>query len=110
MKQRFRISGTVGEEETGRPLADLIVRAFDKDVVADDPLGFATTDADGRFEIFYTEAQFRDVVEARPDVYLQVYDRTGRRLLEETRNAVRRNASEDETFQIAISARKISGR
>jgi hypothetical protein len=110
MTRRFRISGTVEEKETGRPLPELIVRAYDKDLLADDLLGFTTTDADGRFEIFYTEDAFKDVVESQPDVYLRIYDRMGRRLLHETRDAVRRNASADERYRVVIPAAKLSER
>ena len=77
------------------------MRAFDRDLAFDDPLGFATTDADGRFRIRYDESRFRDVLESRPDVYLQVFDAAGLRLLEET--PVRRNASRDEVFSLRIS-------
>lgn len=108
MTHRFRISGTVAETETGRPLPDLIVRAYDKDLLSDDLLGFTTTDAEGRFEIVYTEAEFRDVVETQPDVYLRIYDRMGRHLLHETRDSVRRNASDDERFHVFISAAKLA--
>ena len=58
----FRVSGTIEEEETGRPLADLIVRAFDRDLISDDRLGFATTDA----EFKKIEREFRDYCRANP--------------------------------------------
>ena len=77
--KQFRISGIVEEEGTGRPLADLIVRAFDKDVVFDDKVGFATTDESGRFEIRFSEADFRDVFEKLPDLFLRVFDSSQRR-------------------------------
>jgi hypothetical protein len=61
-REVFRIVGTIGEEETGRPLGDPIVRAFDRDVIFDDKVGFA------------------DVGESAPDPYLRVPARAGRAL------------------------------
>ena len=102
MAERFRVSGRVIETETGRPLPDLIVRAFDRDLVFDDKLGSASTDADGLFEIRFTERDFRDLRESRPDLYLRVYDRSGQRLLLDTSTRVRVNAQRSETFDIEI--------
>lgn len=101
----FRIFGTVEEEETGRPLANLIVRAFDRDLVFDDKVGFATTDDDGRFEIRFRLQDFRDLRESRPDLYLRVYDALGTHLLLETTDAVRWNASPVEGYRLRIPAR-----
>lgn len=103
----YRISGRISEEETGRPLPNLVVRAFDKDVVSDDLLGFALTDADGSFEIRYSEADFRDVIESRPDVYLRVYDPEDQRLIHDTLDQVRRNAEQDERFEVRISGTRL---
>ncbi len=47
----MRIVGTIVEEESGKPLAGLQVRAFDKDFLFDDKLGTAVTDAAGSFTI-----------------------------------------------------------
>lgn len=105
----FRVRGRLRERETGRPLAGLVVRAYDEDLVFDDKLGFATSDEDGRFEIRFGEEAFRDVFESRPDLYLRVFDHAGSVLLHETRDAVRRDASRDECFEIAIPARALRG-
>jgi hypothetical protein len=104
---RFRVLGTIEEEETGRPLADLVVRAFDRDLVLDDKLGFATTDADGRFEIRFDRKDFRDLGESRPDLYLRVYDRSGTREIHQTADAIRWNASASETYRLRIPARAL---
>ena len=103
----FRISGTIEEEETGRPLADLVVRAFDRDLVFDDKVGFATTDADGRFEIRFTRRDFSDVGESRPDLYLRVFDPSGTREIHQTRDAIRWNASPSEHYRLRIPARDL---
>jgi len=106
----FRIVGFVREAETGRPLSNLIVRAFDRDLILDDKLGNAVTDGDGRFEIRYGLEHFRDLLEARPDLYLRVLDRAGVRVLHETSGATRRNASDSETYEIEIPARVLDPR
>jgi hypothetical protein len=103
----FQISGTVEEQETGRPLAGLIVRAFDRDLLFDDKVGFATTDRDGRFEIRFRTEDFSDLRESRPDLYLRVYDTEGTGLLYETTDAIRWNASADEHYRLRIPARSL---
>jgi hypothetical protein len=105
----MRVIGTVVEEESGRPLAGLRVRAYDKDWIFDDKLGETRTDAAGRFEISYTEVQFRDLEETLPDVYLRVYDADGERLLYSSEKAVRRNALVVERFDIRIPRETLAG-
>ena len=110
MPFRFRVAGRVVEQESGRPLTGLWVRAFDRDVLYDDELGGVATDAAGRFEIVFTEPQFQDVFETRPDLYLRVYNAGGRQL-HTTERAVRRDAQIDERYEIAIPrARLAQGR
>ena len=104
---RFRVLGVVSEEGSGRPLEALLIKAYDKDVLFDDFLGERHTDANGRFEIQFTELDFRDVVEQRPDLYLRIFDPTGRRELYSTIHTVRRNARSEEHFEIAIPAAKL---
>ena len=109
-KQRidsFRAFGTIEEAETGRPLADLVVRVFDRDLIFDDKIGFATTDADGRFEIRFSRRDFQDVGESRPDLYLRVYDRAGTREIHQTADAIRWNASPNEHYRLRIPARAL---
>lgn len=98
----FRISGRVYEKESGRNVPGLIVRAYDKDLFFDDLLGTAITDASGKFELRYAEADFRELFDAKPDIYLSIYA-PPRRFLLDTRDAVRWNAGKEETFEIAIS-------
>lgn len=100
--ERFRISGSVREQESGRPLPGLLVRAFDKDVFSDDYLGEAETDAAGHFQIQFTDAQFKDFLESRPDLYLCVLGPDGA-ALHDTSHAVRENADREEVFEIEIS-------
>jgi hypothetical protein len=105
----MRIRGSVSEEESGRPLEGLLVRAYDKDLLADDHLGDSHTNAAGRFEIEYTEAQFRDLHETLPDLYLRVFDGSGKKLLHTTEDAVRANALVVEHFEIRIPRARLAG-
>jgi hypothetical protein len=104
----MRVIGTVVEQESGKPLAGLRIRAYDKDWVFDDDLGETTTDAAGRFEISYSEVQFRDLEETQPDVYVRVYDAGGSRLLFSSEKAVRRSAQVIEHFDIRIPREKLA--
>jgi len=103
----FHVRGSVVEDETGRPLAGMLVRLYDKDVVLDDFLGEIRTNAAGRFELAFTEAQFKDLFETRPDLYLHVYDPSGRHLLETTEREVRFNAKQDEFFELRIARERV---
>ena len=105
----MRVLGTVVEEESGKPLPGLRVRAYDKDWVFDDDLGETTTDADGRFEISYTDVQFRDLEETQPDLYVRVYDADGSKVLYSSEKAVRRSALMFEHFDIRIPRDKLKG-
>ena len=107
MPFRFRVAGFVVEQESGSPLTGLLVRAFDRDVLYDDELGEVATDAAGRFEIVFTEPQFQDVIETRPDLYLRIYNASGR-LLHTTERAVRWDAHIEERYEIAIPRARLA--
>jgi hypothetical protein len=105
----MRLLGTVIEEESGRPLEGLLVRAYDKDLIRDDHLGDVHTNAAGQFELAYSEYQFRDFNETLPDLYLRVYDASGERLLHTTEDKVRWNAMVLERFEIRIPRERLGG-
>jgi carotenoid cleavage dioxygenase len=103
-RDEFRIFGVVEEAETGRPLTNLVVRAFDRDLIFDDKIGYTNTGDDGHFEIRFGTERFRELFESQPDLYLRIYDRTGAHLLHETTDAIRWNASKNEEYRIRIPA------
>jgi hypothetical protein len=105
--RRFRVTGVVREQETGRPLAGLRVQAFDEDLRSDDFLGECSTDADGRFKIHFRDADFKDFVESRPDLYLLVKSADESVILD-TSCEVRQNASEDEYYELTVPRRDSS--
>jgi hypothetical protein len=84
------------------------VRAYDEDVVADDFLGETHTDAAGRFEVVFTEVHFQDFHETRPDVYVRVFDASGKRLLHSTEDRVRQDAEPTERFELRIPRALVS--
>jgi hypothetical protein len=104
----MRVVGTILEEESGRPLEGLVVRAYDKDILFDDRLGSVHTNAKGQFEISYTETQFRDFNETQPDLYVKVFDATGEKLLHSTKSQVRRGAEVLERYEIRIPRVKLA--
>ncbi|MEO6455070.1 MAG: hypothetical protein ABIN97_13405 [Ginsengibacter sp.] len=53
------ICGHLRNCETGAPIANATVTAWDADFLTDDNLGSATTDAGGHFRIDYTSVQFK---------------------------------------------------
>ena len=106
----FVVRGVVEELESGRPLAELVVRAFDKDLVLDDSLGYASTDAAGRFAIRFDTSRFQDFREQRPDLFLRVLDPSGTRLLLETSDAIRWDAKLVEEYRLRIPARLLGSR
>ena len=105
---RFKVEGLVREAGTGRALSGLMVRAFDKDLVADDHLGDSTTDENGHFEIHFTDEAFKDLTEAHPDLYLCIFAADGR-ALHDTEYAIREDASHHEYYDIEIPAERLNG-
>jgi carotenoid cleavage dioxygenase len=107
--QRFRVEGIVREHESGRPLPGVMVCAFDKDVVKDDFLGQCQTDDEGRFTIRFTDADFKDALETRPDLYLCVFVPGHAEPIHDTSCAVRRNATDEEYFEVEIPRSSLPG-
>ena len=97
----FKVSGRIYEAESGLGIPNLLVKAFDKDLLKkDDDLGETSTNSEGYFEIQYSQQDFADLWEGNPDLYIVV--KTGDRVLYTNKKNYRRDASTDETFEIAI--------
>ena len=90
-------SVTVCEDgkDTGTPVGNVKVRAFDVDWIQDDEFGLAITDGAGHFRIYYTPADFRVTpfsplinfeCVSGPDVYFRVETQLGTVLLAEPRS------------------------
>ena len=106
----MRVIGTVVEEESGKPLAGLQVRAFDKDILFDDKLGVALTDAAGAFRINYSQLDFSSFLgtETTPELYIRIYDATGKKLLFTSEKAIRNEPQVEERYDIKIPKAKLA--
>jgi hypothetical protein len=69
----FVVRGTV-REANGKPVAGVNVRAFDRDLRSEEPLGNATADSQGSYEIHYGPEQFRRADKESADLIVRVYN------------------------------------
>jgi hypothetical protein len=107
MRTTFRITGTVTAAETHAGLPGLFVKAYDKDALYDDLLGSAMTGEGGRFEIVSEANDFRDFFASKPDIYLQIYTRRGKKPIHATEDALRWDAGTREDFNVRIPLKKL---
>lgn len=101
----FKLTGRVYEAESGLGIANLVIEAFDKDLVKNDELGEAKTNSNGTFEITYTEADFKgkfEKFEGNSDLYIVVKPPDRSKILFTTEKNIRVNASANEHFDVAI--------
>ena len=61
-------------------LSGVFVSIYDKDLFFDDRLGEAETDQSGNYSLTYLTADFRDLIERKPDLYMKVIDKNGKTL------------------------------
>ena len=102
----FKVTGRVYEIESGVGISNLAVEAFDKDIVKNDKLGQTNTDQDGRFEITYSEANFKgklEKFEGNPDLYIVIKTSDLSKVLYSSDNNIRPDASTSEHFDVAIA-------
>ncbi len=71
-KGEFLINGRVLHPETGEPVAGMAVETINKDIKKHEVLGVDTTDHKGFFEISFSEEEFKERGEGRPEVLLRV--------------------------------------
>jgi hypothetical protein len=94
------VKGWVSDEE-GNAMSGLTVSLFDKDLFFDDYLGTQITGKDGSFQFIYTREGFKDLLEAKPDIYLKVMDQKGKQIYS-SKKAVKCNVGRTEVFNIEI--------
>jgi hypothetical protein len=103
----FKIHGKVIEEETGKGIPNLTVKAIDKDLLFDDLLGAVITDENGNFEIKYDKEDFQELFfDKKPDIYLKIKNPEGA-VIHSTEDKVIYESSETKEFNIKISKNKI---
>jgi hypothetical protein len=112
----MRIVGLIREKESGRPLSDLVVCAYDKDFLRSDLLGKTETQSDGRFTIEYDSSDFKEPLEKNPDIFLKVFSKKDALNLNKkrvkpiysTKDSIRYSASSSEKFYIEIPRKKLN--
>jgi hypothetical protein len=103
----FKITGQVREFERKIGVPNLVVRAFDKDLIYDDLLGSVTTDENGCFEIIYEGTDYKELFDKKPDIYLIIKSPDYRRNIHTTRDKVRFEADREEHFVVNISRKAL---
>jgi hypothetical protein len=88
----------------GRGVGGLIVRLYDKDFFFHDRLGEAETNADGNYSLVYRTEDFRDYIERKPDLFVVVLDRQGRKLYT-SKGAVRHEAGRVEIIDVTLGGK-----
>ncbi len=95
-KEMFRIIGRVIDHTTRQGLAGLRVEAWDKDLLYNDLVGSATTDAEGRFHVEFTDSYFKELfLDRQPDLFFKVFRGDG--LIKSTEDSVLWNVAAGET-------------
>lgn len=70
----YTIKGTVVSRSTRKGIGGLRVEAWDKDLIADDLVGSAVTDAEGAFAISFDASYFRELfLDRTPDLYFRIF-------------------------------------
>lgn len=101
---RFSVEGRV-TDASGVAVSHVTVTAFDRDMRREELLGSATTDADGKYQISYSSAQFTRAEKDRADLVVRVIGPDGKTEL--TKSDTLFNAPASAEVNLTISADKL---
>lgn len=101
----FQITGRISTDDD-QGVYGLTVVAYDKDLLFDDRLGKAVTGEDGTFRLFFGQSDFSDIFEARPDVFIEIFDCTGARIAS-TENTVKWQAGKEQKIDASVPRQKL---
>lgn len=110
-ERRYQIDGRVIDAQAGRGIADLRVEAWDKDLIFDDLVGSAVTDAAGHFRIEFDESYYRELFFDRAiDLFFKIFSADDE-LIVSTQDSVMWNAEAGEQLiEIVVPAGAANGR
>jgi outer membrane protein assembly factor BamB len=95
-KENYLILGRVISRTSQQGVSNLRVEAWDKDLIVNDLVGSAVTDAEGAFRIEFAASYFRELfVDREPDLFFKVFD--GTKLVKSTEDSVLWNVEVGET-------------
>jgi hypothetical protein len=97
------VNGRVTDSK-GQPLSGYFVTVYDKDFIFDDRLGMTTTDDNGFYTLTYRMKDFRDLIESKPDLYVQVMDSEGG-IVYTSKGKIRFEAGRVETIDVVVGKR-----
>ena len=100
---RHTVIGTV-TDANNRTLARLIVKAFDRDLRSESPLGESVTDGNGRYRIDYALVSFAEAEKKTADLSMKVFGPGNVQVYETDFDRIVFNASQFETIDITITA------
>ena len=97
----FRLTGQVLDRSTRAGIAWLRVEAWDRDVLADDLVGSAVTDAQGAFTVAFHRSYSKEwFLDRAPDLYVKVF--RGRELLASTASDAKSNVKRGDTAVVVV--------
>lgn len=96
---QYKVSGQVIMED-GKPVADIIIRAFNQNLRSEDFLGETVTSSAGRYEILYLLEQFDLAEKGSADLVVRAFNQVGTLLAESN---IHFNAPPEATINLTIS-------
>lgn len=95
-------------DQNGKPIANVLVIAYDLDLRTHEELGRQITNKLGKFKIEYNHTEWGNEIEKDINIRVRVYDILQKHILYETpMNEVRFDAKDDELFEIVLDRKDV---